>query len=386
MNDGPLKIELQVQPTLGARPSVSTTSPTPLRRTSHDYPFTQSTSTSLPNLLETVNPTIDPLVASQIFKQHQINLNPTYNPLRDPNILEPQIANAFLNQQYFVPQNPFFNSGLRQNYDGTVSTYASQPSQPWSFPFANWFNGNNQNNQNYQNYYQDPVNTNRPVIDFITNLANNNPLTNFINNWGQNDNPNTPVLNLLNNLNPLNLFTNNNRPQTSLPITQGDYIPPTNMGGSQFITPSNNLDNSVFSNDHFLNPVTYYPNNQQIIHSYYPSQQQQQQQQQMYHRPSQYQSYSAWPYNNNHNNHYSHFNQPYNYYNPYNYQSHNRKKNKRKKNKNKVDVDSESDWFQDFLDKRKEASLELNTRRSSTRNKASTSDDDDDILDDYFLR
>lgn len=66
--------------------------------------------------------------------------------------------------------------------------------------------------------------------------------------------------------------------------------------------------------------------------------------------------------------------------------NHNRKKTKRKKNnKNKVNVDSESDWFQDFLDKRKEASLDLNARGTSTKGNAS--DEDEELnLDDYFLR
>lgn len=395
MDNTPLKIELQVQPTISTRPPINIPSTTPIsqRRTSQDYPFTQSSSTtSLPIVIETVRPSLDPNLASQIYNQHQINLNPSYNPLRDPNVLNPQIANAFLNQQYYVPQNvPLFNSGLRQNYDGTVSTYTSQtPQQSWNFPPFNWFNnnGNNQNNnQNYQSYYQDQVQTNRPVIDFITNLANNNPFTNLINNWGQNDNPSNPVQNLFNNLNPLNLFTNNNsnRPQSSLPLTQGDYIMPTN---TQFMPPSSNLDNSVFSNDHFLNPNTYYPNinnaNPQIVQSFYPTQQQQQQSSQ--YRP-QYQTYNAFPsYNPNYNNHNQH---PYNYQNPYNYQphmNHNRKKTKRKKNnKNKVNVDSESDWFQDFLDKRKEASLDLNARGTSTKDNAS--DEDEELnLDDYFLR
>lgn len=387
-----------MQPSTREQPGYLASSPSPIRGQTQEYPFSHpiTPTSSYPTFVDTMRPTTDPILASQVFQQHQINLNPTFNPLRDPNILEPQIANAILSQQYYVPQNPFLNPALRQSYDGTVSTYTSQNQQPpWNFPFLNWLTGNNNNNNYYQNQYQDQVQTNRPVIDFFTNLANNNPITNFLNSWGQNDNPNTPVQNFFNNLNPLNIFNNNRPPQTSLPVTapQSDYIPSspiTQQSGTTFMQPSNNIDNSVFSNDHFLNPNTFYPNtpnNPQLVHSYYP-------QNQMLNQPQYPQTYSAYhqPYHNHNQNHHSY---PYNYYNPYNpynnqmqYMSpaltYNRKKtnSKRKKNKNKVDLESDSDWFQDFLDKRKEASLDLKTRRKTS---SKDSDDEDEInLDEYF--
>lgn len=59
-------------------------------------------------------------------------------------------------------------------------------------------------------------------------------------------------------------------------------------------------------------------------------------------------------------------------------------KNGKKKNKNKVDVpETDSDWFHDFLDKRKEANLEMNSSSRKPAKKSSDEDDDSD-LDDYF--
>jgi len=55
----------------------------------------------------------------------------------------------------------------------------------------------------------------------------------------------------------------------------------------------------------------------------------------------------------------------------------------KKKNKNKVDIpETDSAWFQDFLDKRKTSNLEVTSRRPAK--KASDEDDDDSVFDDYF--
>lgn len=347
-----------------------------------EHPFVQSSTTPFPNPYETVKPSLNPAVAAQIYQQQHINLNPNQNLLRDPNVIDPNMANAFLNQLYYVPQNSIY--GLRQNpYDNTVSTYAAP--QNSIFPFFNWFGGNN-NNQ-YQDQTQQPP---RPVIDFLNNLANNNPITNFFNSFGQSVQSDqtynqNPFQAFLNNINPLNIFNNNNnnRPTVSLPITQSDYVP---MTGTQqgMLQPTHNIDSSVFSNDHFLNPTSFYENNPPVIHSYHPTSSSFND----LYRPT-YQPYSAWS-NNNHNNHVrpnnrypNTYTRPYTYYNPYSSMtsnSHNKKTKKRKKNKNKVNVETDSDWFQDFLDKRKEASLEISSKHSSKK-----SDDDYDIdLDDYF--
>jgi hypothetical protein len=378
-----LKIELQLPSTISARPAVTTPTNSQL------YPFVQtSTATAIPNELETFKPALDPQLASQIYQQHQINLQPTYNPIRDPNVFDPYMSNAFLNQQFYLaPQDPY--TGLRQNYGNPVSTYQQSTS---GFPFFNWFgSGSNINNSPvYQEQAQPP----RPVIDFITNIANDNPITSFWNTFNQNLQTNQnqynnqrPIQAFLSAINPLNAFlTNNNnnnnnnnlnniiKPTTSLPVTQGDYIQP--------IPPASNLDTSVFSNDHFLNPNSFYQNQvPSVMHNYYPNSNGNLNQ----YYPSQPTSYSQLQHNNRY---------PY-YFNPYQTSAplsimpssyNNRKKvgtkSKRKKNnKNKVNVpDSESDWFQGFLDKRKEASLDTVSRHSL---KDSDEDDDDDF-DDYF--
>lgn len=306
------------------------------------------------------------------------------------------MANAFLNQLYFVPQNPIY--GLRQNpYDNSVSTYSAPQN---SFPFFNWFGFGNSNNNNNNNLYADQLQQQpqRPVIDFLNSLANNNPITNFFNSFGQtpqNDqNSNyqnqNPFQQFLNNLNPFNFFNNNNnnRPVVSLPITQGDYIPPTSTQQGVYMPPQSNVDSSVFSNDHFLNPNTMTQGSPQVVHNYHPTSSSFND----YYRP-QYKPYSsAWPYNNNNRPHtYTHNNNnnyasPYTYYNPYQSMTsnnHNNKKTstkKRKKNKNKVEIDTDSDWFEDFLDKRKEASFEITKKHASKKQ-----DDDYDLdLDEYF--
>ncbi|KAL7050657.1 hypothetical protein ACKWTF_004165 [Chironomus riparius] len=393
----PLRIELQLQPTVS---SIST------QGENQEYPFIQSTTTPIPSPFETMKPSIDPLVASQIYQQHNINLNPLQNLLRDPNVIDPNVANAFLNQMYFVPQNPIY--GLRQNpYDNSVSTYSAQQNTPQnSFPFFNWFGfGNsNGNNNNNNNLYADQLQQQpqRPVIDFLNSLANNNPITNFFNGFGQtsqsdqtsNYQNQNPFQQFLNNLNPFNFFNNNNnnnnRPIVSLPITQSDYIPPAGTQQGVFMPPQSNVDSSVFSNDHFLNPNTMTQSSPQVVHNYQPTSSSFND----YYRP-QYKPYSsAWPYNNNNNNNRpntynpntNNFASPYTYYNPYpsmTSNNHNKKtstKNKRKKNKNKVQIDTDSDWFEDFLDKRKEASFEITKKHASKKQ-----DDDYDLdLDEYF--
>ncbi|XP_070489813.1 homeobox protein 2-like [Chironomus tepperi] len=383
----PLRIELQLQPT---------TSSTSAQGENQEYPFSQSTTTPIPSPFETMKPSIDPVVASQIYQQHQINVNPSQNNLRDPNIIDPNVANAFLNQMFFVPQNSIY--GLRQNpYDNTVSTYSAPQN---SFPFFNWFGfGNsNSNNNNNNNLYADQVQQQpqRPVIDFLNGIANNNPITNFFNSFGQSQNDQNsnyqnqnPFQQFLNNINPFNFFNNNNnnnnnnRPVVSLPITQSDYIPPAGTQQGIYMPPQNNVDSSVFSNDHFLNPNTMTQGSPQVVHNYQPTSSSFND----YYRP-QYKPYSsAWPYNNNNRPHIqtNNYASPYTYYNPYQSMTsnnHNKKPStkKRKKNKNKVQIDTDSDWFEDFLDKRKEASVEITSKHASKKQ-----DDDYDLdLDEYF--
>ncbi|KAG5675708.1 hypothetical protein PVAND_005589 [Polypedilum vanderplanki] len=347
-DNGPLKIELQLQPTVSPRPGV-----------------------------------VAPVIDQQIN-----NLDSNLLPQKvNANLMDP-----FMNQYYQVP---FY---YRQNpYDNTVSTYTG--SQSTGFPFFNWFNTNNNNNNNqYQDQAQQPQ---RPILDFINNIANNNPITSFFNNLNQNtqseQNMNQNAFqSFFNNINPFNFFNNNNnRPQNSvipsLPITQGDYIAPSSTTTSGFIQPSGQIDTSVFSNDHFLNPTTFYPNNNpNLISNTYPNSplnigymattQ---------NRPLPYTQ--AWPqYNNIYKPYTSNYGYPYEFYNPYqqispikytnNQNKKTRTKSKRKKNKNKVELPStDSDWFQGFLDKRKEASLVTNSRHTKD------SEEDDDIdLDEYF--
>lgn len=374
-------------------------------------------------------------MADAIYQQHQINLNPSYSPLRDQNIIDPLIANAILQQQFLSPQSPDNIYGLRQNSDGSVSTSQNRP------PFFNWFGNGGNNNNNQQQ--QQPG----PIIGFLTNLAQNNPFTNFLNQFQpqqqqqlqqQSDQPQNPFQTFVSNLNPLNLFSNqNNRPQQSQPI-QSDYI--------QQMTPSNqifssNVDQSAFSNDHFLNPsqfplnpaygnqglqnpiqsVNYNPgfsnptplynpnlsqsygltsnqlsaNKRPVMSSQYPNSVQPNSQ-----FPNSVQPYSQFT---NQVQPYSQLLQypvqntsPYPFHNPYqtvspvalslnpNYQHKKKsgsKLSKKKNDKNKVDLpDNDSDWFQDFLDKRKSANLDISSRRSTKK----SSEEDDDMFDEYF--
>lgn len=385
-------------------------------------------STPFPEPFETVKPQlIDPALAASVYQHHQINLNPDYTPLRDQNVLDPQTLNALIHHQYFQPQNPEMY-GFRQNSDGSVSTYTQQSSSQNRPPFFNWFGLNNNNNNNYQSDQPQQG----PVIGFLTNLANNNPITSFINSFQpQNDQQQSqnPLQNIFSNLNPFNLFSNNNnnRPSQSSPI-QSDYVP---MMTSSNQLPSNNIDSSVFSNDHFLNPnqnpqtsfvnpnfnpnynlgynnPTFNPNlysgsnNPALSVNFNPSlanpipvynpnytpglPQSYLNQFSTTIRPvnQQFQPHSLY---HQSSNSYPVYQNPYQVISPISVTSNpnfNRKKpntkNGKKKNQNKVDVpETESDWFPDFLEKRKKASLDL-----KKPSKKHSDEDDDSDLDDYF--
>lgn len=432
-----MKLEVQVQPSILPKPYPTKYQP------QSNLPLTNPSSTPFPEPFETVKPNLDPAAATAVYQQHQINLNPSYSPLRDPNVLDPQAINAILYHQYYQPQGPEI-FGLRQNGDGTVSTYTTQTSSQNRPPF-NWFGLNNNNNNNYQSDQPQQG----PVLGFLTNLANNNPITSFFNSFQQqNDQPQmqNPFQNFISNLNPLNLFSNNNRPQSSqnLPI-QSDYVS-TMVPSNQFL--SNNIDSSVFSNDHFLNPTQLPPTsgnfnpgfsnpnfnpgftnpnfnpylnqalqspglsnsgyNQGLSVNFNPGLSQPTPVFNPNYSPGLAQAYynqissttkrptSNTPQNNfqsysplvlQNPSKYPIYQNPYQLISPISVTSnpnYHRKKtnNKTGKKKNKVDVpESESDWFNDFLDKRKEASLDVSSRKPSR--KVSDEDDDSD-LDDYF--
>jgi hypothetical protein len=378
---------------------------------------------------ETRNPFIDPSLAGSIYQQQQqINLRPSYEPISDPNILEPSFYNALLNQQFLPPSVIDGNGFLRQS-DGSVSSYATQTSsRP---PLSSWLSTNI---NTFNNQQQQPG----PLIGFFSNLAQNNPFTNFLNNINpfqqptQQQQQQTPILNFLSNLNPLNLFTNNNnnRPQLTLPSVaiQSDYLgtgshssPVVVMSPPHYPSLSNNIDTSVFSsnNDHFLSPgFNYPPLNSHVgnggvnfggsspsIYTPHPSNSYLNQFSTT-NRPFPNVNGNVQPYSYLYNNHQipslysSVYRNPYQRYqptssispiialNPLNnsYYGNRRKTNKngkKKNNKNKVDIeDTGSDWFHDFLDKRKEASLDVTSRRP-TKVKSSDEDNDSD-LEDYF--
>lgn len=410
-----------------------------------------SSTTPFPEPFESKQPIIDPLVANAIYQQHQININPTYNPLRDENVLNPYVANAFLNQQVYPSQNANNLYGVRQGVDGTVSTLPqnqlpTQPTRP-NFPFFNWFNNNNNNDNNAQmdsNQQQQG-----PIISFISqipnniqNFAQNNPLTNFLNNFQpnqqqtqQNSNPFQNFIsnaqNTIQQINPFqNIFSTPNKNPVSTQISnllptlpQSDYIPQGSI--------NNQIDTSVFSNDRFQTPAQFssnlytsnnpyltqqYQNTPQfgnlqsnLIASNIPQQlpgfpqnnvQQQLSVYSLNNPTNQLSGYSQnvypqqqWPSANNVQQYNQQFQQAQQYpmyqrpLNPSTLVSNNvsKKKNRKKtKNGTKTSVeipDSESNWFQDFLDKRKEISIETNTKKSSNK-----SDEDDDDVTDYFLK
>lgn len=397
-----MRLEVQVQPPFYPKPY-------PLNF-KQSQPFVSPSSTPFPDPFNT-KPPINPELAASVYQQHQINLNPSYNPLYDQNVLDPQVANAILNQQFLVPEY-----GFRQNFDGSVSTYTTPTSTQNRPPFFNWFGANNNNN----NYQSDTPQQQGPIIGFLTNLAQNNPLTNFLSNFQQQQNDQTTTMNpfqtFFSNLNPLNFFSNNNRPQQASPI-QSDYVASLTPQNQHF---SGNIDSSVFSSDNLLhlnqgypnpglsNPLQsvnfnpgvnrptpiYNPNFNPILgsfqqnpgsHNPYPNQYASTIRPNQFTstiRPNQFTTLnSGQPFYPNPSP-YAVYQNPYQMtYNPiYNNK---RKTNKtgKKKNKNKVDIETESSWFNEFLDKRKEASLDVTSKRPS---KSSSDEDDDAILDDYF--
>lgn len=425
--EGPLKLELQVQPSVVPKPYPLglQSSPYPLRaQPNPNVMISTPSTTTISEPFETIKPQIDPALAAAIYQQHQINLNPNYSPLNDPNLLDPQTVNAILSQQYLSAQYPDNIYGLRQN-TGTVS---NQNRPPW----ANWFGANNNNNNNYQSDQPQQG----PILTWLNNLAQNNPIANLLNNFQQqqqNDQNQNPFQNFISNLNPLNLFSNNNnRPlqpsmqadYISAMTSQNPYLSPLTSQNQMF---SNNLDTSVFSSDQYLNRPNgnYNPglSNSGLLNQGYNGQLQSANFNPGVGNPAPI--FNAGvngiinpainnPYLNpissvnrpNINPHFANPNvvQPYGqpfphnppayplYQNPYqsispltnpNFIPKKKTGNqtsKRKNNKKKVDVpDTDSDWFQDFLDKRKETSLELSTKRPKKKN-----EDDDDDFDDYF--
>lgn len=391
-DNGPLKLEVQLQPSIvGPKPY-----PVKSPYAPENIQVGTVSSTDIP---ATIKPTIDSTISPAN--------HPTYSPYRENNVqgFDPQAANAVLAQQYFGLQNPGY--GFRQNSDGTVvSTYnQGTTSRP---PFFNWFGTNN--NNNYQTEQQQG-----PILGFLTNLAQNNPITSFFNGFQnqQSDQQTNPFQNFFTNLNPFNIFNNNNnRPQqvtVTLPV-QADYISAVSPPSSILVS---NLDNSAFNNDHFLNPLTQgagspfnpgyqnsnymqsvnfnpgFSNPTQVFNPSYSS---------SYHNPyttthipsqyitqSSHQPYSQLLYNRNPST-YPVYHNPYQTTSPISIalNPYNRKKNngKKKKNKNKVDVpETDSDWFHDFLDRRKEASLDVSSRKPAKKNSEEENDSD---FDDYF--
>lgn len=357
--------------------------------------------------------------------------------MRDQNVIDEQTLNAILYQQYLNQQYPNNVYGFRQNSDGSVST--SRP--PWPF---NWFTSNNNNNNNYQSDQpqQGPILSffnnlaqNNPITSFFNGIQQNDQPQNPFQNFLSNINP----LNLFSN-------NNNNRPQLSPQQTpiQSDYVAtnqyasnnlpsnqyvstlttnqlPNNLVSNQLL--SNNLDSSVFSNDQYhhqnqamhggnyiqglpnpgfngnLQSVNFNPGSGNPTPLYNPG-----------FNPGLTNSFLSSTHRPNFNPQFSNQAQPYSlhlqnpssypvYQNPYqsispltitsnpNFNQKKRKTNnkssKKKNNRNKVDVpDTDSDWFQGFLDKRKEASIDISSRRPTK--KKSEDDDDDFAFDDYF--
>lgn len=349
-------------------------------------------------------------------------------------MLDPQTLNAILYSQYYSPQDPNNVYGFRQNSDGSVSTYStSRP--PWPF---NWFTTNNNNNANYQNDQQQQG----PIQSFFTNLAQNNPLTTFFN--PQSDQPQNPFQSFISNLNPFNLFSNNNRPQqSSIQSDYISSMSPSNSlsnnldssvfsndqyayqvaqnGNNRpgFVSPGFNqgfnpglnqgLNNQGLNNPGYNNPLQsvnfnpgvnnptpiYNPTlsnsnfNPALSNPYQFSTTNRPNFNPQFSNPSNVQPYSQlYP---QHLPSYPVYQNPYQSISPLTITSNpnfNQKKktgsktSKRKNNKNKVDVpESESGWFQDFLDKRKEASLDVSSRKPT---KKKSEEDDDEDFDDYF--
>lgn len=394
-----------------------------------------SSTTPTPPPYPTQPSTIDPNIANALLQQHQINSNPSYNPVNDENVLSPQLANAILSGQQIVPNNrqPGFLS-LRQR-QGTQN----MNQQPF---FGNWFGNNNNNNQ--LNQQSDSTSQTGPILSWlgqfpnaVSNLVQNNPISNFISNWqNNNQNQNSPFQNFVTNaqtgisqINPFpNLFqgnnNNNNNPssvltslsqgfQQALPSNlQSDYIPPT---GSQALYPQqmqymstpfsvqNNIDNAMFMTNKY--PMQHNPNSPIDLNSNYYTQQLQNN-----YNPYPMQSLNQLDMNSNYyphmGNQYTAMNShiitnptagmfPYQYQYPMNtprpYKSGNyvntriqttknglnRKTTRRKQsNRNKVKAvnsgTTESAWFEDFLDKRRQ--MNTNTVQSKEAKEEKSSD------------
>lgn len=431
---GPLKLELQLQPSVAPQDIL------PIRGQPNQNIFIAST-TPNPDPFETLKPNIDPALADAIYQQHRIRLQPTYSPLRDQNVVDPQLVSALLQQQFYNSQNSGNPGvlGFRQNADGSVSTYQA-PAQNQN-PFFNWFGGTNNNNNNQYQNDQQQQQQQGPIASLINNIATNNPITSFFNNLARpqqdQQQQQNPFQQFFTNLNPFNLFSpqngnNNNRPMTPAAI-QSDYVPTMTSVNNQLL--SGNLDNGAFSNDHFLNPNQYalnyqqgqgignqlqtlnYPgvNNPSTI--YHPNYQPHYptttgspigvynpnyghltstnrpfyMNNQLISGPENPQPYSQLFNRIQNPAPYPIYQSPFQTGSPYpvtripgfnNQKKKTHKSSKKKNDKNKVDLpDTESDWFQGFLDKRKEASLDVSSKRPM---KKSSDEDDDDDLEDYF--
>lgn len=108
-DNGPLKLEVQVQPSATAKAQHLTGEQIAMPMTTYDPTAT----------FETRNPFIDPSLAAAIYQQQQINLRPSYGV--DPNnIFDPNIYNAALLNQQFLP--PIDSIGFRQADNNNVSS------------------------------------------------------------------------------------------------------------------------------------------------------------------------------------------------------------------------------------------------------------------------
>lgn len=426
-NNGPMKLEVQVQPSVKPPQSLTGEHIGTVSKTS------SSSSTFDP--YQTRNSQFDPnsqaALATAIFHQQQhINSLPTFGPTEfhgPPNIFDQQFDQQ-MNYPYGLPPglppsefSPFEGGYLRQ--------MQTQPG---------------------------------PIFGFFANLAQHNPVTNFLNQFNpsqqqqQTTTQNTPILNLLSNLNPLNLLNNNNnnRPTVTIPTVtvstpslgiQSDYVMTSPSPSGQLVaypsvptsSLSGNIDNSVFSyNEQFFNPNSasaqfnypyggggvnygtfgnFQPSSSIYSPQQYPSNSYLNQFTQTTNRP--FQTYpngnfiqpNSYLYGNSHrqnptstfyqNPYQTNLGSPIIAVNPLNYYGNRRKpgmsKNgsatKKKNNKTKVEIDeSGSAWFQDFLNQRKQTSLgdvtTVKQPQRPTKAKPATSDEDNDSsgLEDYF--
>lgn len=428
-----------------AGPSYQPQSQVPLHTTSRPHSVVSipnnavqiiSSTTPSPPPYPTQQSTIDPGVAAALLQQHQINSDPSYNPINDENVLNPQLANAILSGHQIAPnRHPGFIS-LRQR-QGTPNTNQQ--------PFFGWFGNNNNNNQLNQ---QDSTTQTGPILSWlgqfpnaVSNLVQNNPISNFISNWqNNNQNQNSPFQNFVSNaqtgitqINPFpNLFqgnnnNNNNNPssvltslsqgfQQVLPSSlQSDYITPT---GTQTLYPQsqqthympttpfsvqNNIDNAMFMNNKY--PMQYNPNNPIDLNSNYYGQQMHNN-----YNPYPMQSLNQLDMNSNYypqmGNQYTAMNShiitnptagmfPYQFQYPMTQRPYkngnyvntriqttknglNRKTTRRKQsNRNKIKAanssTTESAWFEDFLDKRRQMNTNVQQSKDTKDDKSKKS-------------